>query len=70
MNIFEKDHTYIADTYARFPINIVKGSGALLYDENGNLAGAAGYGTYYPNNHAENVTHEVYGSVTKIGWKR
>lgn len=35
MNIFEKDHTYIADTYARFPINIVKGSGALLYDENG-----------------------------------
>ena len=35
----------------------------LLYDENGNLAGAAGYGTYYPNNHAENVTHEVYGSV-------
>ena len=35
----------------------------LLYDENGNLAGAAGYGTYDPNNHAENVTHEVYGSV-------
>ena len=36
----------------------------LLYDENGNLAGAAGYGTYDPNNHAENVTHEVYCSVT------
>ena len=35
----------------------------LLYDENGNLAGAAGYGTYDPNNHAENVTYEVYGSV-------
>ena len=35
----------------------------LLYDENGNLAGAAGYGTYDPNNHAENVTHEVYCSV-------
>ena len=34
----------------------------LLYDENGNLAGAAGYGTYDPNNHAENVTHEVYGT--------
>ena len=35
MNIFETDKTYIASTYARFPIQIVSGKGALVYDEAG-----------------------------------
>ncbi|MBQ7047933.1 MAG: aspartate aminotransferase family protein [Clostridia bacterium] len=35
MNIKEKDSLYIAGTYARFDVEIVKGKGALLYDDNG-----------------------------------
>ncbi len=33
--IFEKDSTYIAPTYARFPVAIAHGKGSILYDENG-----------------------------------
>lgn len=35
MDIFEIDKEYVAPTYARFPVNIVKGKGALLWDNNG-----------------------------------
>ncbi len=35
MNIFELDRSYIANTYARFPINIVKGKGSLVWDCDG-----------------------------------
>ena len=35
MNTFEKDAAYIAPTYQRFPLEIVKGSGALLYGSDG-----------------------------------
>lgn len=35
MNIFEADKQYVANTYSRFPVNIVKGKGSLVYDENG-----------------------------------
>lgn len=35
MNTKELDNQYIASTYARFPICIVSGKGALAYDENG-----------------------------------
>ncbi len=35
MNTFEIDKTYIVGTYARFPVEIVKGKGALVYDNNG-----------------------------------
>lgn len=35
MNIIEKDNSYIASTYARFPIVIEKGKGSLLIDQNG-----------------------------------
>ena len=35
MNIYESDKKYIANTYARFPVNIVSGHGSLAYDENG-----------------------------------
>lgn len=35
MNIFEKDKSYIANTYNRFPVQIVRGSGSLAYDVNG-----------------------------------
>ncbi|MBE6534318.1 MAG: acetylornithine/succinylornithine family transaminase [Ruminococcaceae bacterium] len=35
MNIKELDNQYVASTYARFPICITKGKGALAYDENG-----------------------------------
>ena len=30
-----KDKEYIAGTYARFPVTIVKGKGSVVYDENG-----------------------------------
>ena len=35
MNVFELDKSFVAPTYARFPINIVKGKGSLCYDESG-----------------------------------
>ena len=35
MNIKETDKEYIANTYARFPLQIVSGKGSLVYDENG-----------------------------------
>lgn len=35
MNIKEKDSLYVANTYARFDVEIVKGKGALLYDDKG-----------------------------------
>ena len=35
MNTREKDQKYVASTYARFPIEIVSGKGALLYDDTG-----------------------------------
>ena len=35
MNIKELDQTYVAGTYARFPVEIVSGNGSLVYDENG-----------------------------------
>lgn len=34
-NIKEIDKTYVANTYARFPVQIVKGKGSLCYDETG-----------------------------------
>ena len=34
MSIFEKDKQYIAGTYARFPLELSEGNGALLYDNN------------------------------------
>ncbi|HOP10507.1 MAG TPA: aspartate aminotransferase family protein [Oscillospiraceae bacterium] len=34
-DIFNLDHQYVADTYARFPVQIVKGKGSLVWDENG-----------------------------------
>lgn len=33
--IKEMDQTYVASTYARFPLTIVSGKGSLAYDENG-----------------------------------
>lgn len=35
MNLKEKDAKYIAGTYARFPLEIVKGEGSIAFDENG-----------------------------------
>ena len=35
MNIKETDKKYIANTYARFPVDLVSGKGALLYDDEG-----------------------------------
>ena len=36
MNVFELDKSYVAPTYGRFDLNIVKGKGSLAYDEKGN----------------------------------
>ena len=33
MNIFELDQSYVANTYARFPLQLVSGKGSLVYDE-------------------------------------
>lgn len=35
MNIKEKDSLYVANTYGRFDVEIVKGKGSLLYDDTG-----------------------------------
>ena len=35
MNLKEKDKTYIAGTYARFPVEIVSGKGSVVKDETG-----------------------------------
>ncbi|MBQ3101106.1 MAG: aspartate aminotransferase family protein [Clostridia bacterium] len=35
MNIKEKDSAYVASTYARFPINLVRGEGSLVWDDAG-----------------------------------
>ena len=35
MNIKELDKEYVANTYARFPIEIVNGKGSKLYDSEG-----------------------------------
>lgn len=35
MNIKEIDKTYVANTYARFPVEIVRGQGSLVWDETG-----------------------------------
>ena len=35
MDIQKLDQTYIANTYARFPVTIVKGKGSLVWDESG-----------------------------------
>ncbi len=32
MNFFETDKQYVANTYARFPLELTEGNGALLYD--------------------------------------
>ncbi len=34
-SIFEIDNTFVASTYKRFPINVVRGKGSLVYDEKG-----------------------------------
>ena len=34
-NIFEIDNTFVASTYKRFPLNIVKGKGSIVYDQHG-----------------------------------
>lgn len=35
MNITALDNTYVAGTYGRFPVELVSGKGALVYDTNG-----------------------------------
>ena len=35
MSIIDIDKQYIANTYARFPLQLVKGTGSLVYDDNG-----------------------------------
>ncbi len=35
MNTVEKDKTYVASTYNRFPVVLKEGSGSVVYDENG-----------------------------------
>ena len=35
MNLKDKDKTYIAPTYNRFPVEIVSGKGSVVYDETG-----------------------------------
>ena len=34
MNTFELDSKYVAQTYRRFPVEIVSGKGAVAYDAN------------------------------------
>ena len=36
MNIIQIDKEYIAPTYARFPLQIKKGKGSIVYDDKNN----------------------------------
>lgn len=35
VNVIEMDKQYVANTYARFPLQLVKGEGSLVYDDKG-----------------------------------
>ena len=35
MNIRQTDDTYVAHTYGRFPVELVKGKGSLVWDADG-----------------------------------
>ena len=35
MNVKELDQTYVANTYSRFPLQIVRGKGSVVEDESG-----------------------------------
>ena len=35
MNLIEKDHKYVANTYKRFPVCLEKGHGSIVYDDKG-----------------------------------
>ena len=35
MNTIDKDKTYVASTYNRFPVVLKEGSGSIVFDENG-----------------------------------
>ena len=37
MNIPQLDNTYIANTYARFPVTIARGKGSLVWDVDGKV---------------------------------
>ena len=37
MNIPQLDNTYIANTYARFPVTIARGKGSLVWDADGKV---------------------------------
>lgn len=36
MNTKKRDEEYVAHTYGRYDLELVKGKGSLLYDEKGN----------------------------------
>jgi hypothetical protein len=70
MNIFEKDKTYVAGTYGRFPLQLVRGKGCIAWDENGKEYIDLGSGMYGDmadalKNQFSNVpTYEEYAAVT------
>ena len=35
MNIIQTDHQYVAGTYKRFPVALVRGKGAIAFDDEG-----------------------------------
>ena len=48
MSIIKDDNNFVSNTYARFPIAIVKGKGAIGYDEDGKEYIDLGSGIYRP----------------------
>ncbi|MGI6240050.1 MAG: aspartate aminotransferase family protein [Christensenellales bacterium] len=59
MNVFETDRNYIAGTYSRFPVEIVKGEGARLYDAQGKAYIDMGSG----------IAVNLFGASDEV-WKR
>ena len=66
MNTFEKDSLFVANTYKRFPIEIVRGKGSIAYDSNGkeyiDLASGIAVNTfgYADEGWAKAVTEQIY----------
>ena len=58
MNTFEKDKLYVAPTYARFPVEIVGGKGALVKDSEGKEYITIYYGADITEKQAQKVAKQ------------
>jgi hypothetical protein len=68
MSIIEKDKKYVANTYARFPVEIVSGQGSYLYSPNGKkyIDMGSGIGVTAFGFNDEQWKSAVIGQINKV----